>query len=619
MDHRLAAVLAADAVGYSRLMEADEGAAYRLLTERRTIIESIVNELGGRVFGTAGDSVIAEFPSSVTAVRCAHRIQSALQDINRDQSADAKMEFRIGIHFGEMIQEDDNLFGESVNLAARLESLAPSGGICLSGAVHEQVKGKVDCIFALGGRQRVKNIAKPIEVWCWPAEKAVQLRRRGTKPWRVPIVALAMILLLGAFLGWFTATSEVDLPNGPRIAVLPFDTLEQNADNQYFSEGLSREIVTYLSKFSNLFVIDLNSTRQLGTRPQCTQVRRELSTDYILSGSVQRSGDLLAVTTRFTDARTCQELDSPGPFRRDLSIANIFDIQLEIAQKVVAQVGSADAPLFDTQIANRLRRDAPQTLKSYNCVLLSYWFYETFEPDRHRRARDCLKQTLQNDPDYSLGWSRLAFSYIEAKKYAIDTPDDWAELARESANRALKLNPENADAYYALAILSQMQMEDRTIFQQFADRAIKLNPNDAFVLADLGTWMAYSGEWEKGKTWVQRAKTLNPKHQSWWDYIWHLHAYLQGDYKSARDIALKVNLPDNYMVQTSLVAAYAMNEEPEKARQTLEHVLQLRPDSAVTPLTPFLVRNMDPELIAALAVGLRKAGLDFPDEPTNSN
>ncbi len=614
MDHRLAAVLAADAVGYSRLMEADEGAAYRLLTERRTIIETIVDEFGGRVFGRAGDSVIAEFPSSVSAVRCANRIQTALHDINSDQSADAKMEFRIGIHFGEMIQEDDNLFGEGVNLAARLESLAPPGGICLSGAVHDQVKGKVDFTFATGGRQRVKNIAKPIEVWCWPPEQAGQLRHKGTKPWRVLIAVFGIVALLGVLLGWFSTTSEVDLPNGPRIAVLPFDTLEQNADDQYFSEGLSKEIVTYLSKFSNLFVIDLNSTRQLGTRPQCAQTRRELSADYILSGSVQRSGDLLAVTTSFTDAKTCQELDSPGPFRRDLSIANIFDIQIEIAQKVVAQVGSADAPLFDTQVANRLRREAPQTLRSYDCVLLSYWFYETFEPDRHRRARDCLKQTLQNDPDYSLGWSRLAFSYIEAKKYAIDTPDDWAELARESANRAIRLNPENADAYYALAILSQMQKEDRTIFQQFADRAIKLNPNDAFVLADLGTWMAYSGEWEKGKSWVQRAKILNPKHQSWWDYIWHLHAYLQGDYKSARDIALKVNLPDNYMVQTSLAAAYAMNEEPEKAKQTLDHVLQLRPDSAVAPLTPFLVRNMDPKVIAALAAGLRKAGLEISDE-----
>lgn len=612
MDHRLAAILAADAVGYSRLMEADEEAAYRLLAERRTILETIISEFGGRVFGSAGDSVIADFPSSVAAVRSAHRIQTTLLELNERQSLDSRMEFRIGIHFGDMIEEGDDLFGEGVNLAARLESLAPPGGICLSGAIHDQVKGKIDFDFAKAGFQKVKNIARPLEVWCWPPDRANRLRLKGTlfkRSLAVGLIIATFSLIVG---GWLFLRDENVLPNGPRIAVLPFDTLEDDPENQYFSDGLSKQIVSYLSKFSNLFVIDLNSTRQLGARPTCSQTRRELRADYILSGSVQRAGNLLAVTTSFTDAKNCQELDSPGPFRRDLSIASIFDIQLEIAQKVVAQVGSADAPLFDSRVANRLRREAPQSLKSYDCVLLSYWFYETFEPERLRRARDCLKETLKDDPDYSLGWSRLAFSYIEAKKYAIDTPSDWADLARQSANLALKINPENPDAFYALAILSQMQGEEHAVFRNFAKRAIDLNPNDAFVLADLGTWMAYSGEWEQGKDWVNRAKQLNPKHQSWWDYIWHLHAYLQGDYKAARDTALKVNLPDNFMVQTSLAAAYAMNGEPEKAAETIRHVLELQPESALDPLAPFRTRNMDPAIISALKKGLQKAGMTFP-------
>jgi tetratricopeptide (TPR) repeat protein len=332
----------------------------------------------------------------------------------------------------------------------------------------------------------------------------------------------------------------------------------------------------------------------------------------MLSGTVQRSDDHLRVTTTFTDAKTCRQLDAPGPFDRDLSAANVLDIQLEIAKKVVAQIGSADAPLFNARVQDEIRRKATDKLQAYECVLLSYWFYETFAPDRHRKARACLERAAILDPGYSLGWSRLAFSYIEAKKYAIDTPADWAELSRAAANRAIELDPDNPDAYYALAILSQMTRDAPAVFQNFAERAIELNPNDAFVLADLGTWMGYSGAWDKGKEWVARSKLLNPKHQSWLDYIWHLHHYLNGEYEAARDVALKINLPDNYMVQASLTAAYAMTGEQDKAEAALAHLLDVRPNYGEDPRAPFRTRRMPTELIESLMGGLRKAGLDVP-------
>jgi Tfp pilus assembly protein PilF len=322
----------------------------------------------------------------------------------------------------------------------------------------------------------------------------------------------------------------------------------------------------------------------------------------------------LRITTTFTDAKTCRQLDAPGPFDRDLSVDNVLDVQLEIAKKVVAEVGSADAPLFNARVQSVIRRKAPDSLQAYDCVLLSYWFYETFAPDLHRRARACLEHAVEIDPDYSLGWSRLAFSYIEAKKYAIETPQNWAELSRAAADRAIGIDPDNPDAYYALAILSRMTGEDRGVFRNFAEKAIELNPNDAFVLADLGTWMAYSGEWEKGKEWVTRSKLLNPKHQSWLDYIWHLHHYLKGEYQEALDVALKINLPDNYMVQASLTATYAMNGQQDKAEQALAHLLAIRPDFSADPRAPFRTRGMPRELIEGLMDGLQQAGLDVPPE-----
>ncbi|MBD1545967.1 tetratricopeptide repeat protein [Roseibium aggregatum] len=398
------------------------------------------------------------------------------------------------------------------------------------------------------------------------------------------------------------------MPTGQRIAVVPFEEVGTPDEEAYFAKGLSRDINAFLSEFSNLFVFAPSTTAALQNR-DCPSVRSELDVDFILSGTVQRAGNQLRVTTTFTNARDCRQLNAPGPFDRDLSAHSVLDVQLEIARKVVAEIGSADAPIFDAAIISQVEAKGPDKLSAYECVLLSYWFYENFAPDRHRKARDCLKNAVKSDPDYSLAWSRLAFAYIESKKYAIDPTDDWAEKSLAAARRAIDLDPKNPDAYYALAIRSQIVGEDRTVFRNYARKAIELNPNDSFVLADLGTWMAYSGEWETGKEWVTRAKKLNPKHQSWWDFIWQLHAFLQGDYAASIDYAQIVNLPGNYMVQATLAAAYAMNGDQKKAAETLARVLELKPGFADDPQQPYRARGMPDELIDGLMEGLRKAGL----------
>jgi adenylate cyclase len=621
MERRLAAVLAADAVGYSRLMGLDEEAALAALAERRSVIDQLIETHGGRIFGSAGDSMIAEFPSSVEAARCAVAIQDRLRQLNAALPDERRMMFRIGVSFGDIMHEGGGVFGDGVNVAARLESLAPPGGICVSGQVAQQLSGALGRAFASAGPHRLKNIAKPTEVWCWPADRARAMRRSVAAPKRrlvLGVLASAIVVVGVALLIW-EQTPQHSAPSGPRIAVIPFENLSASPDDTYFSNGLTKDINAYLSKFSNLFVIAPSSVSGFQDDADCEQIRRELQADYILGGTVRRSRDQLRVTTALTDAKTCRQLDAPGPFDRDLSADNVLDVQLEIAKKVVAEIGSADAPLFNAHVQSAIRGKAPDSFHAYECVLLSYWFYETFAPDGHRKARACLERAVEIDPDYSLGWSRLAFSYIEAKKYAIDTPPNWAELSRAAADRAIELDPDNPDAYYALAILSQMTGEDPVVFQNFAEKAIELNPNDAFVLGDLGTWMAYSGSWEQGKEWVTRSKLLNPKHQSWLDYIWHLHHYLKGEYQEARDVALKINLPDNHMVQASLTAAYAMNGEQDKAEQALAHLLKIRPDYADDPRAPFRTRGMPSELIEILMDGLRQAGLEVPPETSGES
>jgi len=614
---KLTTVFYADVAGYSRLTGSDELGTHHALMGVLDCTDKTVRARGGTVLRHSGDAVLAEFPSVVSCVNAAVAIQTELHRRYGDMADDRRICIRIGINLGEVLEDRNEIYGDGVNIAARLESLAPPGGICITGQVAEQIRGKLDAEFGNAGRHRLKNISgPPIAIWCWPPERARALRRRAAYRRRMFALTGAVAVVLVVAASWLMTRLETPLvPTGPRVAVIPFENLSDDPDDVYFSDGLTKDINAYLSKFTNLFVFAASSVSEFRDNAGCAEIRREIGADYILEGTVRRAGGRLRVTTTFTDAETCRQLSAPGPFDRTLAASTVIDTQLEIAEKVAAAVGSADAPLFNARVQEAIRHHAPDSLDAYECVLLSYWFYETFAPERHRKARACLENATRSAPDYSLAWSRLAFSYIESKKYAIDPPPNWAELSRTAANRAIELDPDNPDAYYALAILTQMTSRDLDRFKSYAGRAIELNPNDTFVLADLGTWMGYAGEWEQGKEWVTRAMRLNPKHQGWLHQIFHLHHYIEGEYAQSRDAALKMNLPGNYMVQASLAAAYAMNGEQDKARRTLEHLLEIRPDYARDPRAPFRDRGMPAELVEALVDGLRKAGLDVePDE-----
>ena len=272
------------------------------------------------------------------------------------------MTFRIGVNFGDVMLEEGNIFGDGVNVAARLEALSPPGGVCVSKQVMEQVSGKLELSFANAGKHRLKNIAKPIEVWCWPSAHARRMRRSAWR-WRQAAALTALVAVTVAVGAYFMIdrAEERSLPSGPRIAVIPFKDLGGSPDDAFFSDGLTRDINAHLSKFSNLFVIAPAAGTPYRDNADCAKIRNDLLADYILTGTVRRSLDQIRVTTAFTDARTCRQLDAPGPFDRDLSLSNVLDIQLEIAKKVAAEIGSADAPLFNVDVQRSIRRAAPHS------------------------------------------------------------------------------------------------------------------------------------------------------------------------------------------------------------------------------------------------------------------
>ena len=299
MKRRLAAILASDVVAYSRLMGADEEGTLATLNTYRNYFNVHVSNRGGRVFSSVGDCMMAEFSSPVEAVRCAVEFQQDLKKRNETLPEDKRMQFRVGVNLGDVVTEGENLVGDSVNIAARLEALAPPGGICVSKSIADQMTGKVDAVFVNIGDHDLKNIAKSVEVWAWPPAEASKLRRTPTR-WRW--IAAATVFAVTATLATYFAYQDSpapELPTGARIALIPFKNVGDNPDDAFFSEGLTRDVNAQLARFSNLFVLAPEAGAAYRDNPDCMVIRKELNADYILTGTVRRADDKLRVTTTF--------------------------------------------------------------------------------------------------------------------------------------------------------------------------------------------------------------------------------------------------------------------------------------------------------------------------------
>ncbi|HSA81544.1 MAG TPA: adenylate/guanylate cyclase domain-containing protein [Geminicoccaceae bacterium] len=634
MERRLAAILAADVVGYSRLMAADEpGTLAALKAHRKEYVEPKITEHHGRIVKLMGDGVLVEFASVVDAVRCAVEVQQGIAQRNREVSEDRQVWFRIGVNLGDIIIEDGDIHGDGVNVAARLEALAEPGGICVSRTVRNHVQDKLLLAFKDLGERTLKNIPRPVRVFrVVTGEKPATAPKSGQRRPRPRVAAATMMML--AFAGgmaWWLLGRETEtvspsvtpmapaedpvlaMPSGPAIAVLPFDNLSGDPEQELFADGLTEDIITRLARFTDLHVIARNSTFRYKDQPvDLRQLRDELGARYVVEGSVRRSADALRVTAQLISADDGAHLWA-DTYNRDLGAAAVFDVQDDITDRVVAAVASNWGAIAWHEL-EEVRSKPPDSLASYDCVLLGHAYDRIVDAPSHQAALECLERTVEQEPNYAEAWAWLAHVYSEQvwNKFNMRAGEDPGELALGAAQRALKIDPENARAQAVLAFV-YFWRRDRESYLKAAERALELNPNDTSILAEMALRMKGIALWERSFALVKKAIALSPNPLPWYYFPLIHYYYHEGEYQQSLAAVDKLGMPGNYWTYVLQAAIYGQLQERESAERAIATLLELNPDYPPNARQDVELWNWGaPDHVEHLLEGLRKAGLEIP-------
>ncbi len=463
MERRLAAVLAADVAGYSRLMGADEeGTLAWLKAVRKVLVDPAIASHRGRIVKTTGDGMLVEFASAVDAVRSSVEVQRGMAEQNAALQQDHRIKFRIGIHVGDIIIDENDIFGDGVNIAARLEGIAEPGGICISDDAQRQVRGKVDIAFEDMGSQTLKNIAEPMRVW------RVQLDRQGIAAAQ-QVSSASQVLVLA-------------LPDKPSIAVLPFQNMSGDPEQEYFADGIVEDIITALSRFKSLFVIARNSSfTYKGRAVDIKQVGRELGVRYVLEGSVRKSGDKVRITGQLIDAATGAHLWAD---RFDGELKDIFDLQDQVTSSVVGAI----APRVEQAEIQRAKSKPTNNLDAYDHFLRGMANFNRATREGIEESLKSFMKAIELDPTYAAphSWAIIAYARRKQGLWMADIDVEIAEGMRLS-RAAIELGKDDAAALcaggFGLAFLGGQLDAGLT----FTDRALVLNPNLAVA------WMALCG------------------------------------------------------------------------------------------------------------------------------
>lgn len=616
---KLTTILSADAAEYSRLMRADEEGTFRALKLCRDAIDRLVAEHQGRVFGSAGDGVVAEFASPVEALRCAIAIQEAIADLDRDLPEACRMRFRIGINLGDVLVQGADLIGDGVNVANRIQTFAQPGAICISASVHEIIRGKPEFVCEDLGRVTVKNIAEPIHVHRVrphsgrpaPARKVPGRRSRVALRALMAAVIVALVsggLGLAFHAGYLPspmrAPPQVASPalRAASIAVLPFENLSGDAMQDYFADGITEDMTLALGRFSDLSVLAPEAVRQFkGKAPQPGELGTDLGVRYALQGSVRRDGDRVRVTATLSDAMTGVQLWSD---RYDGEVKDVFAVQDDITHKVV---GALAIKLRDIERQRALAKP-PENLQAYDYLQRGREFLRRYTRADTRTARRLFEQAIALDPSYASAYVALARTRL------LTATAGWTELTVESlgeaerlAQKALALDSSNAGAHAVLAeIHLGHQQYDLALAEN--DKAIMLNPNDAASHATRGAVLSYSGAPEQAVRSFEIAMRLDPSAAVIRPYSIGWAYYLVQRYDDAvrwSDVGIRLD-PVDYFNQACLAAAYAQLGRMEDARQAASATLRAWPFFHVETFVSQYRREADRVLIAE---GLRKAGL----------
>lgn len=555
MERRLAAVFAADVVGFSRLMGENEEETIAALKHRREhLFNPKITEYAGRVVDHAGDSTLAEFPSVVGAVRCALDIQENLKALNKNINESRRILFRIGINLGDIVVDSDAIYGDGVNVAARLETLAQPGGICLSRAARDQVRDKLDVSWEDLGEIEVKNIARPVRVFAVFAEGAPPRREPLSKTARRwPIAIAACALLIGALssVAWWqpwispsspgqSEKSVYSLPDKPSIAVLAFDNLGEKVESVSLGDALSENLITELSRDGELFVIARHSSFSYkGKEINVRKVAEELGVRYLIEGSVQKAGNNARVTVQLIDALNGDHIWAE---RYDRSLNDLFKLQDEVASTVGAQVSSA----VERSERKRAILKNPSNLAAFEYRMLALNEFFKWTKVGNIKSREFLLKALEKDPNYARAYAALVWVYLRGYHSGwLDLPREEAlEKAREYGQKALELDPHDSFNHRAMA---QVFVESRDLERSLSQlkEAIKANPNDDKAYVGIADPLVYLGRNQEAVEAVKLAMRLNPHHQAWyhWQLAWA--QYHAEDYEAALATLEKMSNPPN--------------------------------------------------------------------------
>ncbi len=596
---RLAAVLAADAAGYSRLMSLDERATVSALDAARAVFRARIESHGGRVVDMAGDSVLALFETASGAVMAALEIQEQIEAAAAGQPAERRMRFRIGLHLGDVLEKaDGTAYGDGVNIAARLQALADPGGVLASEAIGAAVKGKAPARMDSLGEKRLKNIAEPVRVF--------RLRpgvREARRRWRWP--AAAAVAALATAGAWFAHENlfPPDETEHPIIAVLPFANLGGDRGRDYYSEGITEDIIGALGRFPALRVISYNAVRGYrAASPSPQEVRRELNARYIVQGSLREAGGKLRASVELSDAEKGVLLWSE---RYEGEGAEVFAIQDRIVSSIVSSLQSRLAHLEQ----QRALAKPTESLEAYDLVLQARSLLERETRGANREARDRLGRALALAPEYAEIQTALGEAEVQRALYGwIEDPPQAMLRAAERARRVLA-SPDvrsHVRAYVLLARIHSNLAETKEALEA-AERAIALNPSDAAALFQRGSMLLYSGRIDEGIKGLEAAMRFEPRPTLFWLNL--AMAYnVAGRYEDALSLAdvLAARFPDDVFLHAVRTAALAQLGRLEEARAAARRVRVLSP---LFEVENFGTRFANAEHAAKLRDGLRRAGL----------
>jgi len=609
-------------------MTEDEEATIRTLKTHRAAMGDLIRQYRGRVVDSPGDNILAEFPSVLDAVNCAVEIQRELAERNSEVPENRRMQFRIGVNLGDIVEDGERIYGDGVNIAARIEGLAEAGGICISGTVYDQVKHKLGLEYEYQGEHEVKNIPEPIRAYrvlSYPgaaAHRVIKAKKALGKRWRnVIVVIVAVLVMVAAVATWHfyfrpppMEVAKVErmafpLPDRPSIAVLPFENLSRDPEQEYFTDGMTDDLITDLSKISGLFVIARNSAFTYKGKPvKIRQVAEELGVRYILEGSVRRADNRVRINAQLIDATTGGHLWAE---RYDGKLGDVLALQDRITGKIVAALAVKLKAGEQEQIA----RKYTDNVAAYDAFLQGREHYFRYTPHDFAKAARYFEKAIELDPNYGRSYAALALTYWESQHnfWNQSLGLSWWE-ARLQAERYLQKAMSNATSLvYQVASKMHTDLHEHEEAIAKAQRAIALDPNDGNSYLAMAYALIYAGRPEEAFDFVNKAMRLDPHYPAYYLFVLGLAHFSMEQFEAAVNSferTLKRN-PENYVPLLHLAAAYAHIGRGQEAAATIDELNKVLPMINLESLNGPYMRFKYKEQVDKdrLLDGLRKAGL----------